>query len=77
MRTVQLTIDEDLVKEVDSVAGTLGTTRSAFTREALRAAIERIREGELERKHREGYRRKPVRPQEFAPWEREQNWGVE
>lgn len=77
MRTVQLTIDEDLVKEVDAVAGTLGTTRSAFTREALRAAIERIREGELERKHREGYRRKPVRPKEFAPWEREQDWGAE
>jgi metal-responsive CopG/Arc/MetJ family transcriptional regulator len=77
MRTVQLTIDEDLVKEVDALAGTLGTTRSAFTREALRAAIERIREGALERKHREGYRRKPVRPKEFAAWERAQDWGAE
>ena len=70
-------LDEDLVTQVDTVAESLGTTRSAFTREALKAAITRIRERELERKHREGYRRKPVRPKEFAPWEREQNWGAE
>jgi metal-responsive CopG/Arc/MetJ family transcriptional regulator len=77
MRTVQLTIDVDLVKEVDAIAETLGTTRSAFTRDALRAAIGRIREQELERRQREGYRRKPVGPKEFAPWEREQDWGAE
>ncbi len=77
MRTVQLTLDEELVEEVDAVAEALGTTRSAFTRQALRAALERIQEEALERKHREGYRRKPVRPKEFRPWEKEQVWGEE
>jgi len=54
MRTVQLTLDEELVDAVDKIARKLGTTRSGFTREALRAALARSKEREKERKHREG-----------------------
>jgi predicted transcriptional regulator len=74
MKTVQMTLDEDLVMTVDKVAKRLGTTRSAFTRRALRAAIEKARIDELERKQREGYRRKPVKRREFGDWESEQVW---
>ena len=74
MKTVQMTLDEDLVKEVDRVVRRLGTTRSAFTREALAAALERIRERELEQRHHEGYRRHPVATGEFDDWETEQVW---
>ena len=65
MKTVQMTLDEDLVKAVDRVAKKLGTTRSAFTREALAAALARIRERELERRHRQGYEQHPVEAGEF------------
>ena len=75
MRTVQLTLDEGLVAEVDKVVQKLGTTRSAFAREALRAAVARLRERSLERKHREGYLKKPASAREFAAWESEQAWG--
>jgi len=75
MRTVQLTLDEELVDAVDRIARKLGTTRSGFTREALRAALARSKEREKERKHREGYLRKPPRRGEFEVWEREQVWG--
>ena len=74
MQTVQMTLDEDLVAEVDEAIKTLGTTRSAFTREALRLALARLRERELERRHREGYERTPVQPGEFSDWEGEQVW---
>lgn len=74
MRTVQMTLDEDLVKAVDRAAKRLGTTRSGFAREALRAALERVKVMELERRHREGYQRKPVKPGEFSDWESEQVW---
>jgi CopG family transcriptional regulator / antitoxin EndoAI len=74
MKTVQMTLDDDLVSAVDRTARRLGTTRSAFTRDALRAALDRLRTRELERKHREGYARKPVRKREFAVWEREHVW---
>lgn len=75
MKTVQMTLDENLVKAVDSAAKKLGTTRSAFTREALRSALKEVRLRDLEFKHREGYRRKPVKRGEFSDWESEQVWG--
>jgi len=77
MKTVQMTLDDELVMEVDKTAQEMGTTRSAFTRDALRAALDRIRERQLELRHREGYRRKPVRKGEFDDWEKEQVWGDE
>lgn len=72
MKTVQMTLEPDLVAHVDRAAAKLGLTRSAFARRALRAALERLRQQELELRHRNGYRRKPVRPGEFDAWEREQ-----
>ena len=74
MRTVQMTLEPELVIQVDRAARRLGLTRSAFTRRALHAAIERLRVDELERRHREGYRRKPVRRGEFDVWLSEQVW---
>ena len=74
MQTVQMTLDESLVREVDAVVGKLGTSRSAFTREALRQALETLRLRELETLHREGYERHPVSPGEFSDWEDEQVW---
>lgn len=75
MKTVQMTLDVELVAAVDRAARRLRTTRSAFTRDALRAALQRVHARELERKHREGYARKPARGREFAIWEGEQRWG--
>lgn len=74
MQTVQMTLDEDLVTEVDEVAARLGTSRSAFTRDALRLALAELREHELEVRHREGYRHHPVQPDEVSDWEDEQVW---
>ena len=75
MKTVQMTLDEELVVQVDKVAKQIGTTRSAFTRDALRTAIKSIRMKELEQKHRAGYTRKPVKRGEFSVWQDEQAWG--
>ncbi len=77
MKTVQMTLDEDLVKEVDLLAKELNTTRSALTRAALRAAIKDIKIRRLEEKHRAGYECRPVTKEEFGVWHDEQAWGVE
>jgi metal-responsive CopG/Arc/MetJ family transcriptional regulator len=69
-----MTLDAELVAQVDRVARRLGVTRSAFTRRALRAELERARIAALEHRHREGYRRKPVRRGEFDGWIPEQAW---
>ena len=77
MRTIQMTLDDDLVKAVDRVSKRLRTSRSAFTRKALREALSRFNLEQMERKHREGYVRYPVTADEFSVWETEQAWGDE
>jgi predicted transcriptional regulator len=75
MKTVQMTLDDSLVEAVDRAAESIGTTRSAFARDALRAALANLQEREMENRHRAGYERKPVEPGEFSDWENEQVWG--
>lgn len=75
MKTIQMTLDEDLAADVDEAARRLKTSRSAFAREALRQAIINLRTMELEEKHRRGYERALVATGEFSVWENEQEWG--
>ena len=77
MRTVQMTLDEELVKAVDRVSKRLRTSRSAFTRQALREALARYGVEQLERKHRRGYEKHPASADEFTAWESEHAWGDE
>ncbi|HAG09143.1 MAG TPA: CopG family transcriptional regulator [Desulfotomaculum sp.] len=72
MRTIQITIDEPLLAEVDRAMQQLGITRSAFIRNALELALKQQKITLLERRHREGYTKKPVEPAEFDIWEPEQ-----
>ena len=74
MRTVQMTLDEELVESVDKIVKELKTTRSSFTRKALREAIERLNIKQLEERHRKGYERHPASEDEFSVWESEQEW---
>ncbi len=76
MRTIQMTLDDDLVKTVDKIANELKTNRSAFTRDALRDAVNRFTTRRLEQKHRQGYTSHPVDREEFSVWEKEQDWGM-
>ena len=77
MRTVQMTLDDDLINEVDSMVKRLNTNRSAFTRYALRKALLSYRTDQLEHKHRKGYQQQPVSDHEFKDWEDEQVWDTE
>jgi metal-responsive CopG/Arc/MetJ family transcriptional regulator len=74
VKTVQMTLDETLVLRVDRAARKLGTSRSAFTREALREALTRLTTLERERRHRKGYEARPVRRGEFDAWAKAQVW---
>ncbi|MFC1895900.1 ribbon-helix-helix domain-containing protein [Thermodesulfobacteriota bacterium] len=77
MRTIQMTLDDDLIKAVHHVSKQLHTSRSAFTRKALREALARYSIEQLERKHRQGYEQHPVAADEYSVWETEQAWGEE
>ena len=77
MRTIQMTLDDDLVEDVDIVVKKLNTTRSAFTRKALKEAIKRVNITMLEKSHKNGYERFPAGNSEFSVWVAEQEWGDE
>ncbi len=74
MKTVQITLEDELVKAVDLAADRLDQSRSAFTRDALRAALAKLEVQAQEQQHREGYLRQPVSSGEFSDFEDEQVW---
>ena len=74
MKTVQMTLDDDLVDSVDKMVKKLKITRSAFTRQALRNALTQANIKQMENKHKKGYENKPVSESEFSIWESEQEW---
>lgn len=76
MKTIQMTIDERLLKLVDKMSRARMTNRSAFIRQALEAEIRRQRVREDEARHAEGYVRNPVAPGEFDVWLNQQDWGA-
>lgn len=77
MKTIQMTIDDALLEEVDRATADLQINRSAFIRSALQLALRQYRIGQLEQQHAEGYAQRPITAGEFDIWEGEQHWGVE
>jgi metal-responsive CopG/Arc/MetJ family transcriptional regulator len=75
MKTIQMTIDDELLAEVDQATQDLRTTRSAFIRSALQLALRQYAIRQLEQQHADGYARFPIQRGEFDIWESEQTWG--
>jgi metal-responsive CopG/Arc/MetJ family transcriptional regulator len=75
MKTIQMTIEEDLLEEVDLLVNQLDITRSAFIRQALHESRQRQKIAEMERKHIEGYLRHPQQSEEFDLWDEVCEWG--
>jgi metal-responsive CopG/Arc/MetJ family transcriptional regulator len=74
MKTIQITIDEGLLDEVERVCSAINTTRSAFIREALQLALRKHTIALLEQQHARGYRLYPPDEQELDEWVAEQVW---
>lgn len=73
--TIKLSMDTELRGRIEKRAEQIGTRRSAFTRKALRAALDRYDEAESEAQHRAGYRRLPTIPGELSVPEEDFAWG--
>ncbi|HKQ77748.1 MAG TPA: ribbon-helix-helix protein, CopG family [Blastocatellia bacterium] len=74
MQTIEVTIDEALLAQIDRVTSELALTRAAFIRQALEEALRHKAIFAKERQHALGYERAPVEPGEFDQWEDEQVW---
>lgn len=67
-KTIQTTIDEPLLQQMDEAIQRLKITRSAFIREALQQALRQLQIRMLEEKHAAGYARHPIDEGEFDGW---------
>ena len=74
MKTIQMTLNEELLNEIDEEVKKLNTSRSAFARNALLNFLKILHAKELEEKHRRGYLKNPVKSGEFDDWGNEQVW---
>jgi len=75
MKTIELTIEESVLAEVDQATRALEMTREDFVRTALERAVQQREMIALEQKHVRGYINQPQAPEEVAEWEDEQAWG--
>lgn len=68
METIELTIDESLLAEVDRVTDSLAMTRADFTRIAFELALRNEKTIAMEQQHAQGYARHPAKLEEFDEW---------
>lgn len=74
MQTIQVVLDEALLRAADRAAQRVRLNRSALIREALRRYLERLETRELELREREGYRKHPDSRADALRWERVASW---
>ncbi len=74
VETIQVVLEADLLRAADRAVRKLKTNRSALLREALRAHLKRLDNGDKERRDREGYVRYPDSLDEPAAWDKVADW---
>jgi metal-responsive CopG/Arc/MetJ family transcriptional regulator len=74
MKTIQIVVEEDLLRAADRVARRAKVNRSMLFRAALRDYLRRKRIEGLEERHRRAYERFPEQPGEFDVWDKVLSW---
>lgn len=74
METIQLTIDESLLAEVQQATTILQMTPSDFMKVALERALQQQEIIAKERRDAQGYSDQPQSSQEIDEWHDEQSW---
>ena len=75
LKTIQITLPQELLTRIDQTVTELDTNRSAFARQAFEDALFHLRIEQMERQDAEGYARQPQDLEEIALWESIQDWG--
>jgi metal-responsive CopG/Arc/MetJ family transcriptional regulator len=75
METIQLSIDESLLAEVQQATNALEMTPSDFMKVALERALQQREIIARERRDAQGYAEHPQRAEEIEEWHSEQDWG--
>jgi metal-responsive CopG/Arc/MetJ family transcriptional regulator len=74
MKTIQITIDPDLLHKIDNDEESMKKGRSAFLRQAVRYYLEQKRLKLISEKYRSGYTQGLAKDENLTIWEDEQVW---
>ena len=74
MATIQVVLEEKLLRAADRAVKKLKINRSALFRDALRAYLKRLEIREMEARDREGFTRYPDLLDEPAVWDKVADW---
>ncbi len=74
MKTIQITIDPDLLDKIDNDEESMKKGRSAFLRQAVRFYFEQKRLKSISDKYRSGYTQGLAKNDDLTIWEDEQVW---
>ena len=77
METIQIVLDEKLLRATDRAARRTKRNRSALVRDALREHLRALEVQAMEGRDRQGYLRRPQPPDQFQAWEGEAAWPAE
>lgn len=75
MKTIEVTIDEALLAEIDSATRSLDISRETFINAALQRALREQSVIAQEQRHEQGYARRPPGVDELEVWDAERVWG--
>ncbi len=74
MQTIQIVLDEKLLRATDAAAKRHKLSRSELILRAIQGHLDQLRTTELERRDRLGYQTSPQRIKEYRPWEKIAAW---
>ena len=74
MKTIELTVEETMLAEVEEATRALEMTRDDFVRTALQRALQQQEIIALEQRHARGYASQPQPAEEVGEWEGERVW---
>jgi metal-responsive CopG/Arc/MetJ family transcriptional regulator len=74
MQTIQVVLEDSLLRAADRAVRRLKINRSAFIRAALRHHLKGLETLEREKQDREGYRRRPAELDDMGAWDEAAAW---
>ena len=74
MKTIQISIDPELLHKIDNDEESKKNGRSAFLRQAVRFYLEQKRLKSISEKYRSGYSQGLAKNDDLSNWEDEQVW---
>ncbi len=75
MKRINITLEDNLLEEIDRAVRMLNKSRSAFLRDCAKIQLRKLKFAEMDRQYAESYANLPLQPDELDDWSEVQDWG--